>query len=254
MFYYFTKVFQIYNLDKAEYYKCPNCGFCASKTHFDMGTQEWEKLNISFHEDNNVREDNPYNRNQRYFNQAMMLYLMTKHEIISSSDWLDWGSGLGSLSIQLEKHFNLTLFNYDQYITPLLNVKTEEEITKKSFDLVVNTAVFEHVRERSTLNEIESYVNDSGCLGVHTLVREEIPEDSEWMYLLPVHCAFFTNKSMSILMNVWGYTCSVYNEHSKLWVMFKSPSAIVETKVRKLNNILGFDYLHFKRGFMDYWH
>lgn len=30
---------------------------------------------------------------------------------------------------------------------------------------MVNTAVFEHVRNRDTLEEIESYVSDTGCIG-----------------------------------------------------------------------------------------
>jgi hypothetical protein len=58
---------------------------------------------------------------------------------------------------------------------------------------------------------------------------------------------------MQILMESWGYSCSVYNEHSKLWVMFREDEALVEAKVDKLNESLGWQYLHFKRGFMDYW-
>ena len=109
------------------------------------------------------------------------------------------------------------------------------------------------MRSRDALNEIESYVSNDGHLAVHTLVRGQIPNDAEWMYLLPVHCAFYTNRSMQMLMEQWNYTCSVYNEHSKMWVMFRNPPHEVSEKVTELNSTLGFEYLHFKNGFMDYW-
>ena len=86
----------------------------------------------------------------------------------------------------------------------------ESKLKKRSYGLVLNNAVFEHVTNRETLDNIESFVTPKGCLAIHTLVPETIPKDSRWMYLLPVHCSFHTNKSMDILMKQWGYKCSVY--------------------------------------------
>ena len=143
--------------------------------------------------------------------------------------------------------------NFDKYIEPSLNPLTESDLHKHGYSLVANTAVFEHVRSRETLNEIESYISKDGCFAVHTLVRGEIPKDPNWMYLLPVHCAFHTNRSMQHLMLEWGYSCSVYNEHAKLWIMFRTKQSDVEVKVAEINNKLGWTYLHFKRGFMDFW-
>lgn len=79
------------------------------------------------------------------------------------------------------------------------------------------------------------------------------PRNPDWMYLLPVHCAFHSNRSMQLLMTQWGYTCSVYNEHAKLWVLFRDESAAVQAKAAQVNRQLGWDYLRFKTGFMDYW-
>jgi len=251
--YYFSKNFDVYDLVKADYWRCENCGFTSSKTHFDMDDATWALLNDAFHKDAFAREDNPYNRNQRYFNQALMLSLAKKHNILEGNDWLDWGCGVGSLSGQLSSHFGLHIDNFDMFVRPQLNAVAEEDLSIRSYSLVVNTAVFEHVRSRDTLNEIEQYVQDNGTLAVHTLVRGEIPADPDWMYLLPVHCAFHTNKSMDILMQQWGYTCSVYNEHAKLWLLFKLDPGLVENKTKKLNDILGWQYLHFKTGFMDFW-
>jgi hypothetical protein len=147
----------------------------------------------------------------------------------------------------------LRLGNFDKYVEPELFSIRQSALIKRGYSLVTNTAVFEHVRDRQTLDEIESYVSDDGCLGVHTLVRGDIPTNPDWMYLLPVHCAFHTNRSMDILMRQWGYQCSIYNEHAKMWVMFKRPTQEVGSKVAQLNQLLGWEYLHFKDGFMDFW-
>jgi hypothetical protein len=251
--YYFSKQFGQYGLGNVDYHRCAHCGFVASKTHFDMSDDEWTSLNAAFHSDSNAREDNPYNRNQRYFNQALMLHLMVRAGMLPTRTWLDWGSGVGSVSNQLDRHFSLELLNFDRYVTPPLRAVCEDALVRRSYRLVVNTAVFEHVRSRATLDEIESYVAPDGHLAVHTLVRGEIPADPDWMYLLPVHCAFHTNRSMDLLMQQWGYTCSVYNEHSKMWVMFRSAPDQVQLRTHALNDLLGWEYLHFKHGFMDYW-
>ena len=84
-------------------------------------------------------------------------------------------------------------------------------------------------------------------------MKGNVPQNPEWMYLLPVHCAFHTNRSMQLLMDQWGYRCSVYNEHAKLWVLFRQPPTDIEPAVAALNQAMGWRYLHYKAGFMDYW-
>lgn len=253
MSFYFTKHFDVCDLTQVDYWKCSSCGFCASKTHSDMTEDEWEKLNDKFHSKSHFTDDNPYNRNQRYFNQSQMISLMAKDKLIAEGRWLDWGCGIGAVSLLLKNYFSLELSTYDKFYTPQVNVVDKDILREKEFDLVVNTAVFEHVRDRDTLDEIESFVSDTGCFAIHTLIPEKVPKDPNWMYLLPVHCAFHTNKSMGILMTDWGYQCSVYNEHSKMWVLFRDKPESVKSCVDKLNKSLGWEYLHFKEGFMDYW-
>lgn len=253
MEYYFSKNFDVFNLKRVDYWKCTFCGFCASKTHLEMSTEEWNQLNNDFHSDTHFRTDNPYNRNQRYFHQALMLSILAKSGLLEQTKWVDWGSGIGAVAILLDKFFDLKLHTYDKYFVPKINVLSESELTPRHFNLVVSTAVFEHIRDRKTLDEIESFVSTSGAFAIHTLVPENVPQDPQWMYLLPVHCAFHTNKSMEILMQEWGYTCSAYNEHSKMWVLFKKKSKHVMPILERINTDLGWDYLHFKSGFTDYW-
>lgn len=253
MHYFFSKTFDAHDLGQVDYWKCEACGFCASKTHLEMSEERWGRLNYDFHSKTHYAEDNPYNRNQRYFNQALMLSLLRKQGVAGQGPWLDWGCGVGAVSKLLQNYFGITLHTYDRYFPPEVNVIAESELRSRGFDLVLNTAVFEHVRSRETLDEIESYVAPSGAFAIHTLVPENVPQDPKWMYLLPVHCAFHTNRSMQILMKQWGYHCSVYNEHAKLWVMFRQDPAEVEAEVAALNRAMGWSYLHCKSGFMDYW-
>lgn len=253
MRFYFSKRFDEFGLGTVDYWRCGDCGFCASHTHLGMTDAEWSALNEAFHTTSHSRTDNPYNRNQRYFNQAMMLHLMRRQGLIGTGPWLDWGCGVGAVSKLLDRLFGIELRAYDRFFVPEVNAITEAELVPRGFDLVLNTAVFEHVRERQTLDEIESYVGPRGRLAIHTLVPEVVPCDPEWMYLLPVHCAFHTNRSMQLLMEQWGYQCSVYNEHAKLWVFFRDDAATVGPSVEELNDSVGWEYLHFRAGFMDFW-
>ncbi len=254
MFYYFSKRFEEYGLSEVDYWVCPACGFTGSKTHSEMTDDAWTELNSAFHADSNARTDNPYDRNQRYFHQALLLYLMVRNDlVVDDGQWLDWGSGVGSLSVQLREHFDLRLMNFDRYVQPKIYAIQEADLRPGAYSVVVNTGVFEHVRRRATLDEIASFVSPTGCLAVHTQFRGEIPNDPDWSYLLPVHCAFHTNKSMQILMDAWGFTCSLYNEPAKTWVLFRHSPAEIQRRVEKLSDSMGWEYLHYKEGFMDYW-
>lgn len=253
MNYYFSKTFKKYNLNKVDYYVCSNCGFGASETHYNMSKKTWEKLNLEFHINHNLKVEDPYNRHKRYFQQSIMLKLMKQYNFFDDGLILDWGSGEGNVSELANEFFDISILNFDRYIEPKINKIKEKNLEKKGYSLVLNNAVFEHVTSRDTLNEIEQYVSDTGAFAIHTLVPEKMPQDSQWMYLLPVHCSFHTNKSMGILMNQWDYKCSVYNEQAKMWVLFKKDVEEISKKVKLLNNRLGWNYLKFKKGFMDYW-
>ncbi len=252
MSHWFSKCFGDKELGLVEYLRCAECGFVCSPKHYEMDDNDWEALNRRFHEACFAQDDNPYSRNQRHFHQALHLHLMNRYGVFAGKDWLDWGCGSGVVSDLLRQLFGLELGKYDAYMArPDYILKSDLE--PRSYDLVLNTAVFEHVRDRETLDNIESFVHADGAFGVHTLVRGEVPQDPRWTYLLSVHCSFFTNRSMQLLMKQWGYGYSVYNEDSRLWVMFRSDLGRVEKQVKALNERVGWQYLKDKRGFMDYW-
>lgn len=251
--YSFSKQFNEYDLGNVDYYSCNTCGFTISSNHIQLSEKKWNQLNIDWHTENNLKEKNPWNRDERYFNQSIMIFLLIKFNIIKGSNFLDWGSGEGGFSKKLYDLFSIKVNCYDKFVKPSVFPLAEAELKSNSYDFVVNNAVFEHVTKRETLDEINSFVNNTGILAIHTLVRESIPKDPNWMYLLPVHSCFHTNKSMDLLMQQWGYTCSVYNENAKLWVMFKEDPKLFYSQINDINKIIGYDYFKFKVGFVDFW-
>jgi len=259
--YYFSKQYNNFGLDSVDYHECPNCGFVFSKTHAEMNDAQWEQVNLAFHEDlenfdSGVAGDQTYLQlnHPPYLQQAVMLNILSRNGIIGLDNCLDWGSGYGRLSRVLGKYFDIQINNFDKYMEPQKNFLSESNIADRKFKTVINSAVFEHVTHRRFLDEINSYVADDGCLVFHTVVCEKIPKDPDWFYLTPpVHCAFHTNKSMGILMEQWGYVCSIYCPTSKMWILYKSKPDNIESVVRDINDEFQNDYLYLKMGFMDYW-
>jgi 2-polyprenyl-3-methyl-5-hydroxy-6-metoxy-1,4-benzoquinol methylase len=251
--FYFRKQFNEFGLDIAYYYKCPNCGFVYSKTHSEMDVHKWEELNIVFHETIEAPGYISKTNQPPYIQQAVMLNTLLKNNIITLDNCLDWGSGYGTLSKVLSKYFGIVINNYDEYMKPHQNYLSRNKIAEVKFKTVINSAVFEHVTHRRVLDEIDSHVSDDGCLIFHTVVCEEIPLDPDWFYLLPVHCAFHTNKSMDILMKQWGYCASIYCPTAKMWVLFKKVPHNTESIVKLINAEFQTHYLYYKAGFVDYW-
>lgn len=257
MVYSFSKMFKQPMLDEAAYWKCRNCGFVASKTHFEMSASEWEKINEDFHGSYHGTHACPEDLHwvQRLHTQAAVIADLNGLGLLPvEPGWVDFGCGDGKLSGILSREYGLKLQKFDRY-EGNAEYLTDSDISRARFNFVVTTSVFEHLRKRESLDEINSFVARGGVMGLHTLVAEEIPASPEWFYLLPVHCAFYTNKSMQLLFEQWGYTASIYHVDSRLWFWFKSGAEKVEKIIAKANATAGrekFRY-HFKYGFMDYW-
>jgi hypothetical protein len=91
-------------------------------------------------------------------------------------------------------------------------------------------------------------------LVVHTVVGERVPQDPSWFYLTPpVHTAFHTNRSMTVLMEQWGYTCSVYSLKAKSWILLRDDVSRVLGQVDAINRRLKTTWFIAKAGFVDYW-
>ena len=243
---------------KVDYCKCIECGFVFSRTHQEMDNSEWLELNSSWHHafenSNSIRSNNQ----PPYSDQALALMILNKNKIINLNDALDYAAGYGTMANILFKYFGKEIKIYDEYVfNSNSNIQYIGKDSLKKYEVVVNSAMFEHILKREDLDSINGLVHADGVLMLHTLVCENVPRDPNWFYLEPlVHTAFHTNKSMEILMKQWGYSATIYSPQAKSWFLFKKgfPNiSILESLILKINGELQANYFYYKNGFMDYW-
>ena len=259
--YYFSKNYAepyfraVTGVEKVDYYRCDNCGFVVSKTHVDMPDDVWAELNFQFHHQHEERGLYSDINQPPYIEQALMLALLGENNIVDLSNVIDFAAGYGRLSQMLSRYFRVDLPVYDPYVVSSsagVSYLAANELNK--YKTVINSAMFEHVRSRFDLDRVYDLVSDDGCLIIHTLVCERIPNDPDWFYLNPpVHSAFHTNKSMEILMRQWGFKSSLYSPKSKCWVLFREEVDAVQDQISKINRELQQIWFYCKAGFVDYW-
>jgi hypothetical protein len=252
---YFSKRFDALGLATVDYLRCPGCGFVESRTHAEMSTERWETLNHDYHAAYQGGDADPNDPRwlSRLQSQAEMLADATALGLLPRGQrWLDYACGDGKLA-SLVAERGLKLEKFDRYMGRGPSYLQEADLRPGTFGFVITTSVFEHLLRREEFDAIERLVSADGVLGLHTVVRDEVPADPSWFYLLPVHCSFHTNRSMSRLFEQWGYTCSVYHVESRLWLWFKGavePRAAIVAAANE--RATGPRYV-FKRGFVDYW-
>ncbi|MFC3912164.1 class I SAM-dependent methyltransferase [Pseudaeromonas sharmana] len=239
-----------------EYIRCENCGFVLSLSHQQASRSAWEKLNHDYHHlIENCDGSFSIPNQPPYAMQAMMLQLLAVNGIISLANSLDYAGGYGRLSLLLSKYYDVRLPVYDPFVTSNdAHNFYFNDIQGMSFDTVFNSAMFEHVRSREELEHVNELINPNGTLLIHTVVTEIVPKDPDWFYLAPpVHSAFHTNKSMSILMTQWGFNASIYSPLSKTWCLLRLHDKTIEQRVNLINHELQSNFLIYKDGFVDYW-
>ena len=257
--YFFTKNFKetqysflMKDISSVNYYKCVNCGFTISKTHVEIDNKRWMKLNNDFH---HYLETRTASTNQPpYIEQATMLMLLEKEQIINLENAIDFAGGYGTLSKLLKKYLNLNLPVYDPYVKGPEEIEYVNKEDLKKYNVVLNSALFEHLFTRDSFDEINNVVSDNGYMIIHTVICENIPQNENWFYFdPPVHCAFHTNKSMSVLMLEWNYEASIYCPSAKSWILIKKLQPHIKEKIESINKELQTEYFIFKKGFVDFW-
>ena len=255
MAYDFTKTFDRYGLGDVDYWRCGDCGFVISRTHAELSAEKWTELNVTLHSLYQGGDENPTDPRwkQRIAAQARALAAFAKFDLIPPSGrWLDYGCGDGGLSAELLARSGLRLPKFDQYMAAGADYLAPDEIKPGAFDFVITTSVFEHLWRRGQWDAINGLVSASGVLGLHTLVRENVPRDPDWFYLQAPHTAFFSNAAMSRLFADWGYRSSVYDVEARLWLWFREDAGLTAQKVAALNQSRA-EPIPFVRGFLDYW-
>lgn len=126
----------------------------------------------------------------------------------------------------------------------------DEDMKPGGFDVVVSCSVFEHLLGRPDVDEIIGLLNGKGTLCMHTLVCKEVPQDPDWFYLLGGHCTLWTNKSMGLIFEQYGFTGCAYHVEGRMWFFFKDRQRF-ELLKSKAPLIEG-EWV-FSDQFVDYW-
>ena len=198
--YYFSKTYTEHPYDElmreigdVKYYKCTHCGFTISKTHAELSAEKWAVLNEQFHHDIENSKLGSKGNQPPYIEQAMMLLLLGKNNIVDISNMLDYAAGYGTLSKILSKYFQLHLPIYDPFIKNGDPARYIRKQSLKPCKTVINSAMFEHILTREDLDHVNELVDNDGCLILHTVICENIPNNPDWFFLRPpVHTAFHT--------------------------------------------------------------
>lgn len=244
-----------YGLHCVEYWKCVNCGFVLSKTHMDMTDSEWNDLNKRVHESyqgSDYAEEDP-NWLSRLNAQAKVLAKLADKGILPvETPWVDYACGDGKLVDILEEK-GICVYKYDRYMHGnKVGYLSHGDLISRKYGNVINTSAFEHFLTIEPVDEIMNIIDKNGVLSLHTLVREMIPEDPSWFYLLSVHVAFYTNRAMELLFDRYSFFSSLYHLESRMWFWFKSEAEEMKSAI---NSLIEGDPENFfyKKGFMDYW-
>ena len=126
----------------------------------------------------------------------------------------------------------------------------DEAVTPGSFDMVVTCSVFEHLLGRPDVDEIVGLLKENGTLCMHTLVCEEVPRDPDWFYLLGGHCTLWTNNSMSLLFEQYGFTGCAYHVQARMWLFFRDRQRFEQLKSKR--TLIQGEWI-FSDQFVDYW-
>lgn len=252
---YFSKDFRgECGLERVSYTRCASCGFVSSRTHQEMSASEWESLNHRYHAAYLGAGSNPDDPRwlERIDLQAATIQRLWSAGLLPAGEWLDWGCGDGRLS-DLVSRMGPAVAKYDKYALPTaVGFVTGDDLKPGAFDVVISTSVFEHFRESADFSDVFALLSGRGALALHTFVSEQVPPDPSWFYLLPVHCAFYTNASMQVLFERWGFTASVYAPEARMWFWFRGEANGMEPALTRAGLVPDQGF-YCKRGFVDYW-
>lgn len=219
----FTKAFADENLGMVQYVSCSQCGLIISETHYGMTDKGWGDLNHEYHDHYFGTDDNPDDALwlTRLQHQKRAIATLAFSGMFGSKA-IDYGAGDGKLADALANE-GLPVSKYDKFMPGTEGYLQDEDLKPSSFDLVINTSVFEHVRGRDTLDEIASLVSPDGTMALHTWISSNIPRDPSWFYLLPVHTTFFSAEAVKRLMEGWGFKSCIYHIPGMMWFFSKRP-------------------------------
>ena len=169
--------------------RCPDCDLIFVPGSYHLSPKD-ERARYMHH--NNTLS------NEGYVSKFLeKIALMRKH-CPGIRSVLDYGCGPEPVLAQLLRREGLECDVYDPYFFPAL--------PEGSYDLVISTEVFEHLRDlRAELCRIRSLLNPGGFLAVMTSLHDMIPDFGNWWYVSdPTHICFFGRRTFGWIAGEFG--------------------------------------------------
>ena len=187
-----------------DYYKCNTCDFIFALDMYKWSLEDYlEKI---YNEDY-IKVDPDYIELRPKINaKSIEHYFKSKEDILH----LDWGGGNGVLSQSLRKN-NYKSYSYDPFVDK--NIKFQDLLDNKNFNLVTAFEVFEHVPDiHQLMRDIRYLLASDGIVYFSTLLSDVYKPENilDWWYVSPIngHVSIFSKKSLDYLAKYYGFTLS----------------------------------------------
>ncbi|WP_026664791.1 methyltransferase domain-containing protein [Butyrivibrio sp. FC2001] len=255
-----------YDIKTHIFERCPSCGLVINSTVYNMSEAEWSDANNvhkSFQGEIDTQNPSWKKRISRLQPQAELVYQLYINGLFDEdTKAVDYGGGDGLFSEMIQKDYlekchtsqkKFLVKTYEKY----LQIKdkdgyyNEQDMTPKSFDLAICSAVLEHMIGREDVDYFFNLVNDTGVAIIHTLICESVPQDPDWFYIsMPVHCTLWTNEAMSRIYTQHGFVGCAYHLPSKMWLFFKDSEKY--NLCKDISSKIPGEWT-FSPSFVDYW-
>ena len=127
---------------------------------------------------------------------------------------LDYGCGPSPVLAELLKREGFSCDVYDPFFFPAF--------PEGSYDLVISTEVFEHLREiRAELQRIRKLIKSGGYLAVMTSQHDVVNDFENWWYKNdPTHICFFGVRTFEWLAKEFGFEI-IYKDNKNFVILSK---------------------------------
>ncbi len=168
-----------------------------------------------------LHENDPHDEGYRAYFQRFLDFVLP-HVGTDVSHALDFGCGRSTLLATMLQDRGIACDAYDPIYHP------SDDYTKKRYDLIVSTEVFEHLHQPKLIfAELVSRLTPGGSLAIQTQFHPNDPEQFlSWYYHKdPTHIVFFTAKTFQVLAQMHG--CEMVAQNGKNMVIFKKKGELL---------------------------